>query len=272
MSFNAQLGKPHLTAIGSGKGGTGKTLIATSLAHALAHEGERVLLCDADLGLSNTAVHLGLDDCGDLHGFLAGHCALEDAIAPVLGGAAIRGGFDIIAAPSGSGALANAGEAGAQTLLAKLKAAKNYDRVLLDLGAGVDAAVMRFAASADDVLLVLTPDPAALTDAYAFVKILQRMTANRVPQLLVNMAGSEAEARRTADALTATCDAFLKVHPDYLGAIPRDPNALEAVRRQAALLTLYPQSQAAAATTAIARRLHTRLRPGSAPLKAVGGR
>jgi len=272
MSFNTELGKPHLTAIGSGKGGTGKTLIATSLAHALAHEGERVLLCDADLGLSNTSVHLGLDDCGDLPGFLSGDAALEESVAPVLGGAGIRGGFDIIAAPSGCGALANLGEAGAQTLLSKLKAAKNYDRVLLDLGAGVDASVMRFAASSDDVLLVLTPDPAALTDAYAFVKILKRMTANRVPQLLVNMAGSEAEARRTADALAATCDSFLKTRPDYLGAIPRDPNALDAVRRQAALLTLYPQSQAAAAVTAAARRLHARLRPGIAPLKAVGGR
>jgi len=272
MSFNSELGKPHLTAIASGKGGTGKTLVATSLAHALAHEGECVLLCDADLGLSNAAVHLGLDDCGDLAGFLAGEIALENAVAPVLGGVATRGGFDIIAAPSGSGALANSGEAGAASLLAKLKLAKNYDRVLLDLGAGVDASVMRFAASADEAILVLTPDPAALTDAYAFVKLIQRMTKNKTPQLLVNMAANDSEARRTADALIATCRAFLKSEPNFLGAIPRDAGVLEAVRRQAALLTLYPQSQAGMAVTAIARRLNGRLRPGIAPLRAVGGR
>lgn len=272
MSFNMQLGKPHLTAIGSGKGGTGKTLLATSLAHALAQEGERVLLCDADLGLSNASVHLGLDDCGDLPGLLSNDCTLDDAIAPVLGGADIRGGFDIIAAPSGCGSLANTGEVSAQNLLSKLKAARQYDRVLLDLGAGVDAAVMRFAASSDDTILVLTPDPAALTDAYAFAKLLQRLTKNRVPQILVNMAASETEARRTADALAATCKAFLKSTPDYLGAIPRDPNVLDAVRKQAALLTLYPQSDSARAVTAIARKLHGRLRPGSAPLRAVGGR
>lgn len=272
MSFNTHLGKPHLTAIGSGKGGTGKTLIATSLAHAFAHEGERVLLCDADLGLSNTAVHLGLDDCGDLPGLIANECTLEESIAPVLGGASIRGGFDIIAAPSGSGVLANAGDAGAQRLIGKLKAAKNYDRVVLDLGAGVDAAVMRFAASADDVLLVLTPDPAALTDAYAFAKLLQRMTKNGTPQILVNMASSDAEARRTADALIATCKAFLKSTPDYLGSIPRDPHVLDAVRRQCQLLTLFPQSAASRAVQAIAHRLHATLRPGGGMLRAVSSR
>lgn len=272
MSFNSNLGKPHLTAIGSGKGGTGKTLIAVSLAHALAQEGERVLLCDADLGLSNTSVHLGLDDCGDLPGLLANECTLDEAVAPVLGGLSIRGGFDLLAAPSGCGTLANAGEAGSQQLLAKLKAAKKYDRVLLDLGAGVDSGVMRFAASADDALLVLTPDPASLTDAYAFVKLLQRLTKNRVPQILVNMAASDAEARRTADALISTCKAFLNSTPDYLGSVPRDPNALDAVRRQAALLTLYPQSAAARAVTAIAGKLHQRLRPSTTMLKVVGGR
>jgi flagellar biosynthesis protein FlhG len=271
MSFNAQLGKPHLTAIASGKGGTGKTLIATSLAHALAQEGERVLLCDADLGLSNASVHLGLDDCGDLPGLLSGDAALADAVAPVLGGVDTRGGFDIIAAPSGSGALANLGEAGAQNLLARLKGAKAYDRVLLDLAAGVDAAVMRFAASSDEVLLVFTPDPAALTDAYAFAKLLRNMT-NRLPHLLVNMAASEAEARRTADALIATCNAFLKSAPLCLGAVPRDPGVLDAVRRQAGLLTLYPQSPAGQAVTAAAGKLHGRLRPGGAALRAAGGR
>jgi hypothetical protein len=79
---------PRLTAIGSGKGGTGKTLIAVSLAHALSHEGERILLCDADLGLSNTSVHLGLESGGNLPGLLAKDCALRDATVPVLGGAA----------------------------------------------------------------------------------------------------------------------------------------------------------------------------------------
>ena len=98
---------PRLHAIGSGKGGTGKTLIAVSLAHALAHEGERVLLCDADLGLSNAAVHLGLDDGGNLPAVMRGDCAVSDAIVPVLGGTEKRGGFDLVCRGAASFALAD---------------------------------------------------------------------------------------------------------------------------------------------------------------------
>ncbi len=143
-------------AIGSGKGGTGKTLVAVSLAHALAQEGEKVLLCDADLGLSNTCVHLGLDHGGDLAGVIAGRCALADAVVPVFGGIKQRGGFDVLAAPAGSGALADIDEAQAHRLIETLRAAKHYDRIVLDLGAGVDAITMHFAAAADSALLVMT--------------------------------------------------------------------------------------------------------------------
>ena len=93
----------HITAIGSGKGGTGKTLISVSLAHALAHHGERVLLCDADLGLANAAVHLGLSETGDLAGLLAGTRTLRDAVVRVSSGPRVS--FDLLAAPSGSGAV-----------------------------------------------------------------------------------------------------------------------------------------------------------------------
>jgi len=264
MTIHSAVMAPHLTAVGSGKGGTGKTLVAVSLAHALAHQGERVLLCDADLGLSNTLVHLGLDEGGDLIGVVDGTRALSDAVVPVLGGLSIRGGFDLLAPPSGSGALANLDEDGRSNLIAALKAATKYDRVVLDLGAGVDAGVMRFASVADETLLVLTPDPAALTDAYAFAKLLLKANTARAPLVLVNMAAHEAEGRRTAEALSATCRAFLKHAPEHLGTIPRDPRALDAVRKQCQLLTLYPQSPAARAVEAIARRLHARLAPAPA--------
>ena len=249
---------PHLTAIGSGKGGTGKTLIAISLAHALAHAGERVLLCDADLGLSNAAVHLGLDDGGNLPCVLAGDCAVADAVVPVLGGTATRGGFDLLSAPAGSGTLANATADDARRLLITLRAAQAYDRIILDLGAGVDDTTMMFASAADETLLVMTPDPAALTDAYAFSKLMLRNASNAKPLVLVNMAANDAEARRTFDALAATSRTFLKSEPDYLGGIPRDPKAVEAVRRQCHLLTLYPQATASRAIESAALQLQDR--------------
>lgn len=244
----------HITAIGSGKGGTGKTLIAVSLAHALAHQGERVLLCDADLGLSNTGVHLGMQETGDLAGLLAGTKELKAAVARVQSGP--RHGFDLLAAPPGSGAFANASEASVQKLVSILAAAKQYDRVLIDLGAGVDTAVMTFAAHADETLLVMTPDPASLTDAYAFAKLLLRRTTSRAPQILVNQALNATEGRRTADALIASARSFLKTAPEYLGFVPFDSRVADAVRRQSPLLTLFPQTPAAQAIDGIALKLH----------------
>jgi flagellar biosynthesis protein FlhG len=248
---------PRITAIGSGKGGTGKTLVSLTLAQALARQGERVLLCDADLGLSNTAVHLGLADGGDLPGVLSGKCALEDAIVEVNGGATASG-FDLLSAPAGSGALANLGAKTVMHLVAILRAARAYDRVVLDLGAGVDATTMSMAAAADDTIAILTPDPAALTDAYAFAKLLVRATRSRQPEFVVNMAASEAEARRTSEAFRTTCRAFLKFEPCLLGMIPRDPHAAEAVRRQQ---PLHPNTPAARAIADIAGTLHVRVTP-----------
>lgn len=258
---------PRLTAIGSGKGGTGKTLIAVNLASALSSDGERVLLCDADLGLSNTSVHLGLDVGGNLPGLLAIDSNLRDATVPVLGGIVKRGGFDLLAAAAGSGSLADFDEADAARLIAQLKAERGYDRVLFDLGAGVNSSLMHFAAASDEAIVVLTPDPASLTDAYAFVKILMR-AFTAPPLVVVNMAANDAEARRTADALTATCRAFLNTTLEHFGSVPRDPKAVELLRRQRHLLQLYPQAPASRAIEAIAARLRARVAPRPALVSA----
>ena len=257
---------PRITAIGSGKGGTGKTLIAVSLAHALAHEGEKILLCDADLGLSNAAVHLGLDNGGDLPAVMRGDCSVADATVPVLGGTARRGGFDLLSAPAGSGALANSSKDDARRLLIALSAADNYDRILLDLGAGVDSTTMMFAAAADEAVLVMTPDPAALTDAYAFTKLLHRADSAHLPLALVNLATNDKEAEKSFDALAATTRAFLKCELEYLGGVPRDAKAADAVRRQCHLLTLHPQAEASRAIETIARKLHDRGAKNPAPV------
>ena len=257
---------PRITAIGSGKGGTGKTLIAVSLAHALAHEGERILLCDADLGLSNAAVHLGLDDGGNLPSVMRGECTVADAIVPVLGGSSKRGGFDLHSAPAGSGTFANSGKEDARRLLIALSAADGYDRILLDLGAGVDGTTMMFAAAADETILVMTPDPSALTDAYAFTKLLHRADSSRLPLVLVNVALNETEAQKSFDALSATARAFLKCELTYLGGIPHDPKANEAVRRQCHLLTLYPQAAASRAIETVARALHDQMPQKPSPV------
>jgi flagellar biosynthesis protein FlhG len=255
MTIQPVFGGPRVTAIGSGKGGTGKTVVTLALAHTFAEDGERVLVCDADLGLSNTTVHLGLEHGGDLSGLLAGKVTLKDAVTKVGSGGR---SFDLLSAPAGSGVLANPQVTTIERLIFLLRAAKTYDRILLDLAAGVDDTVMHFAAKADETVLVMTPDPAALTDAYAFAKLLLRRGAT-APSFVVNKAMAEQEARRTADALINSTRAFLDSTPEYLGGIPRDPRVLDAVKRQANLAVLFPQSHAATAIAAIARKLHRRI-------------
>jgi flagellar biosynthesis protein FlhG len=243
------LAGPRLTAIGSGKGGTGKTFIALTLAQAFANQGERVLVCDADLGLSNTAVHLGLARSGDLPGFLSGRTPLKNAIATVETPG--HAPFDLLAAPSGSGVLADADNVTVQRLSELLRKACGYDRVVIDLGAGIGETVLTLAAESDDAVVVMTPDPASLTDAYAFVKLVLKRTGGRAPALVVNMATGAPEAKRTAEALANSARNFLKMTPAYLGFVPSDMRVVECLRRQVSLWQAYPKSPSLAAISAL---------------------
>jgi flagellar biosynthesis protein FlhG len=250
---------PTLTAIASGKGGTGKTFIAVTLAHALSYEGERVLLFDGDLGLSNVAVQLGLTVETPFAAVLAGEIPPHDAAIPFAGGAQRRGGFDILAGPPGSGMFVHTSRGDTARLLAGLKLTSGYDRVILDLGAGVGDDVMRFSGAADQTILVVTPDPAALTDAYAFVKLhAQRhrptTPAFPAPAFLVNQA-STAEARAVAQALTGSCRSFLNIAVHSLGTVRRDPKVVDAVRHQQPLPSLHKECGAAHDIVALAGRL-----------------
>jgi flagellar biosynthesis protein FlhG len=243
------LAGPRLTAVGSGKGGTGKTFISLALAQAFADLGERVLLCDADLGLSNTAVHLGLARSGDLPGYLAGRTPLKAATVAVE--TAGHAKFDLLAAPAGTGFLGDVDKATVERLGQLLRHVPCYNRVIVDLGAGIGEAVLTLAALSDDVVTVMTPDPAALTDAYAFIKLVLKRTGGRAPGVVVNMATNAAEAKRTADALTTSARSFLKVTPAYLGFVPSDMRVVEALRRQTSLWVACPQSPVLSAVTGL---------------------
>jgi len=247
---------PRLVAVGSGKGGTGKTCFSLSLAQSFANRGERVLLCDADLGLSNTSVQLGIADGGDLPGVMAGSVALKKAVVTVGG---YNASFDLLAAPAGTGWLAEANEKAAAGLIAALLGGTGYDRVVIDLGAGVGPGTLTIAAHADDALVLATPDPSAITDAYAFIKLVGMRTGGRLPAIVVNMASGAPEAKRTAEALMLSAKTFLRTAPDYLGFVPRDIHVAEAIRRQQPLFALHPQSPAALAIISLAEMLDKEL-------------
>ncbi len=238
-------------AVGSGKGGVGKTWFAITLAHALARNGQRVLLFDADLGLANIDIQLGLTPILDLGSVVSGTATLADAITRFE-----LGGFDILAGRSGSGGLATLQPIVLERLLALLAvAAARYDTVLLDLGAGLDKSVRRIAAWADTLLVVATEEPTSLTDAYATLKLHAADRSGGDARIVVNQSSTPAAGDRTAATLVRACMAFLGRAPSMAGAIRHDPHVQDAIRRQVPLLTRHPNCPASVDVERIAAGL-----------------
>ncbi len=240
-----------MIAIASGKGGVGKTWFAITLAHALAKSGSKVLLFDADLGLANLDIQLGLTPKSDLGSVISGKLTLGQAITHYN-----DGGFDVIAGRSGTGSLANLPPSRQRVLADDLaQLSSSYDHVLLDLGAGIERTVRQIATYASTCIVVLTDEPTALTDAYAFIKVTHTERPEANIQVVANMVNSKKEGERTYNTLSKACQGFLNFSPRLLGIVRRDNNVREAIRNQTSLLRRYPNSEAAEDVESIARKL-----------------
>jgi len=235
----------HMFAIASGKGGVGKTWVSTMLACAFSRAGQRALLVDCDLGLANVDVQLGVRPTSDVHSVVRGFVELDAAVTPVLGGPGRAGGFDLIAGHSGSGALGAVKiEDVARIANGLARLAPHYDKVILDLAAGIDPNVLRFARTGDTLVLVTTEEPTALTDAYAMVKLLRMQGAAITPYVIVNMAENRAKGRKVFDQFALACNEYLGFRPKFAGVILRDPKVPDSIRAQTPLPVRHPQSQA----------------------------
>lgn len=241
----------RMIVIASGKGGVGKTWFSISLAQALARMGRRVLLADADLGLANIDVQLGIQPERDIAAVLAGKMTPMQAATRIQ-----DAGFDVLAGRSGSGALASLSQAQLEAFMAALGTARqNWQEVVVDLGAGLDMAQRRIAAAADLLLVVATEEPTSLTDAYAVLKLHAMDNPKGLSRIVVNMADDRASGQRTYEALRRAAGAFLKRDIPLAGIVRRDLKVRDAIRHQIPLLTRHPSAAAAGDIEAIARSL-----------------
>jgi flagellar biosynthesis protein FlhG len=230
----------RVIVVASGKGGVGKSTLALNIALSLCDRDKKVILMDADLGLANIDIMLGLLPKYNLHHVVQGKKNLKDII---ISG---PGGLSIIPGGSGITELANLGENNLKKLLVELgKLDGEYDYMMIDTGAGLSNNVTSFLLSANDVIFVTTPEPTSMTDAYGMVKVIARQSTNKTLYLVVNRVVDNIEGVLVAEKFKLVCEKFLNLHIDVLGHVVNEPLIGEGIRRQRAFIEVFPRSQAA---------------------------
>lgn len=237
-------------AVTSGKGGVGKTNLSANLAIALAQRGLRTLVFDADLGLANLDVVLGTRAPHTLQDVIAGEKRLLEIATPG------PGGIQFVAGGSGVQALVNLAPAQLDSFLCQLSELEEcMDVLIFDTGAGIDNNTMTFLEAADDVLLISTPDPASITDAYATAKTLFARKPNAKVHVVLNMVSDETQARAVYAKLFSITQQFLEKSLTYAGMVRNDPHAVAWIRKRQPFLLAQPNLAASQDVARLAANL-----------------
>ncbi len=246
----------RVLSVTSGKGGVGKSNVVANLAMALAQQGKKVLIVDADLGVGNLDVLLGLSPQYNLNNVLAGECSLIDIIVEV------SPNIKLIPAGSGVQEYTSLGQHEKLKLLDELDMLEEtFDVMIIDTEAGISDNVTYFTVAAQEIIVVVSPEPTSITDAYALIKLLATRYSEYHFKVLVNMARDSEDALEVFRKLANVAGRFLDISLDYLGCVVRDERLVEAVKKQKAVFELFPESDAAGCFSVLAKRIMENNRP-----------
>lgn len=247
----ADTNRTRIITIASGKGGVGKTNISTNLALSYAAMGKKVILMDADLGLANVNVVLGIIPKYNLYHVIRKQKQMSDVLMKT------DYGIEIVAGASGFAKIANLNEDELQGFIEELYHLSHADVIIVDAGAGVSHNVLSFVGAADEAIIVTTPEPTAITDAYGIIKIIATEVdnVNLGLKLIVNRVKSVGEGKKVAERVINIAGQFLNLKVDYLGYVYEDPSVQQAILRQKPFLVLDPKSKASACINQISSRL-----------------
>ncbi len=239
-----------LCCVTSGKGGVGKTSLTINLAYTLALQGNKVLVVDGDLGLANVDVMLGIPVRFTIRDILAQGGDPMDSVAyfvPTLG---------VLPASSGVMEMVNLGDEEHEQLKEVLEEfAHHFDLILVDTAAGIGPSVLWFNTVADHILVVATPDPTSLTDAYALIKVLCESFQQREFNVIINNVQNMLESKKSFEILKKVTAKYLKLDLNFLGAVPFDPVVRNAIQEQSPFTRLSPMNKASLAIKVLAGKL-----------------
>ena len=240
----------RVIAVTSGKGGVGKTTLSTNLAVAFAGAGQKVVVIDTDLGTANADVVLGLSPKYHLGHLISGQKDIMDIALPA------PGGFMLIPGGSGMQELTQLSESQFTRVISSFNQLDGMaDFILLDTGAGISRDVSNFLQAADEIVIVTTPEPHAMTDAYAIIKVMHSLQSTAKKRLIINKAEGELEAGIIASRLTRVVKQYLSEDLDFLGGVEEDKMISRSLKKQCPLLIMEPSCAPAKSIRKIADKL-----------------